>query len=84
MVCKLATVLFYIAFAATLCADVFFHGNGPVLLLAVTLLIITAAVMLFALVMYAREFCRIMKSTDPADQIDLAEVMDKKKRLGSE
>jgi len=31
--------------------------------------------------MYAREFFRILKSTDPEDQIDLAEVMDKKKRI---
>jgi hypothetical protein len=51
---------------------------------AVVLLVVTAAFMIFALVMYAREFFRILKSTEPEDQIDIAEMMDKKKRLKKE
>lgn len=75
---KLATILFYVTFVTILVMDVFqfYHQKTAILML-----VITAAFMIFALLMYAREFFRILKSTDPEDQIDLAEVMDKKKRI---
>ncbi|MCH4239635.1 MAG: CDP-alcohol phosphatidyltransferase family protein [Oscillospiraceae bacterium] len=75
---KLATVLFYITFVTILVMDLFgfYHQNT-----AIIMLVITAAFMIFALVMYAREFFRILKSGDPEDQINLAEVMDRKKRV---
>ena len=78
---KLATVLFYITFVTIIVMDMFafYHEDT-----AVVLLVVTAAFMIFALVMYAREFFRILKSTEPEDQIDIAEMMDKKKRLKKE
>lgn len=78
---KLATVLFYVTFVTIIVMDMFefYHQTT-----AVVLLVITGVFMIFALVMYAREFFRILKSTDPEDQIDLAELMDKKKRLKRE
>lgn len=75
---KLATVLFYITFVTILVMDLFgfYHQTT-----AIIMLVITAAFMIFALVMYAREFFRILQSDDPEDQINLAEVMDRKKRV---
>ncbi|WOC31667.1 MULTISPECIES: CDP-alcohol phosphatidyltransferase family protein [Caproicibacterium] len=78
---KLATVLFYVTFVTIMLMDMFrFYHAGT----AAVMLLITAAFMILALVLYAREFFRILKSNDPEDQIDLAEMMDKKKRLKKE
>jgi hypothetical protein len=41
--------------------------------------VITAGMMIFALIMYGREFFRILNSTAPEDQLDVKEMMDRKK-----
>ena len=74
---KLATILFYITFVTILAMDLFnFYQPVPVFVL----LVVTCALMIFALVMYAREFFRILKSDDPDDQFDFDEVMDKERK----
>ena len=71
---KVDTVLFYITFVSILLMDLLsVYYDVPVLVL----LTVTCVMMVFALVMYAREFFRILKSTAPEDQLDLDEVMDK-------
>lgn len=77
---KLATVLFYITFVTILAMDLFRLGE-MLQVPSFVLMCATAFFMVFALVMYARAFFRILKSDDPDDYLDLAEVMDKKRKL---
>jgi cardiolipin synthase (CMP-forming) len=50
------------------------------LYVSVTLLSITAAFMIYAFIRYAQIYFDIVRSDDPKYQIDLQEVMDRKKR----
>ncbi|MFU0832750.1 MAG: CDP-diacylglycerol--glycerol-3-phosphate 3-phosphatidyltransferase [Oscillospiraceae bacterium] len=75
---KTATVLFYISFGTI----VLLKGIWGIenLYVSVTLLSITAAFMIYAFIRYAQIYFDIVRSDDPKYQIDLQEVMDRKKR----
>ncbi|MCH3972440.1 MAG: CDP-alcohol phosphatidyltransferase family protein [Oscillospiraceae bacterium] len=75
---KVATVMFYVAFAVILVVDII-NQDKAFFPLIVALLVITAGMMIFALIMYGREFFRILNSTAPEDQLDVKEMMDRKK-----
>lgn len=75
---KTATVLFYISFGTiVLLKGVWGIEN---LYVSVTLLSITAAFMIYAFIRYAQIYFDIVRSDDPKYQIDIQEVMDRKKR----
>lgn len=61
---KLGTVMFYITIAAIVIMAVFNYVNKP---LSITLLCVTAAVQIYALVNYAIIFFRLTKSTDKSE-----------------
>jgi cardiolipin synthase len=74
---KLATVVFYISFTAIVIYRI--NGNDSILV-PVILLSITAAFMIYAFVRYIKIFFYILRSDDPAYNIDIDEVMDKKQK----
>lgn len=74
---KIATVLFYIS-CGTIVALKGIWGIEN-LAVSVSLLSITAAFMIYAFIRYARSYFAIVRSDDPKYQIDIQEVMDKKR-----
>lgn len=78
---KVATVLFYFSFGILVALK--WIWNYESLLLNVVLLSITAAFMIYAFVRYAKIYVQILHSDDPQYNIDIREVMDKKKKTRS-
>lgn len=78
---KVATVLFYFSFGTLVALK--WIWNYESLLLNVVLLSITAAFMIYAFVRYAKIYVEILHSDDPQYNIDIREVMDKKKKMRS-
>lgn len=76
---KIATVLFYISFGIIVILNAFDVGEKQELIVSVALLSITAAFMIYAFVRYAIIYFDIVRSDDPKYNIDLQEVMDKKR-----
>lgn len=75
---KVATTMFYVSFTVIVALKGIWNiENMPV---TVTLLSVTAALMIYAFVQYAKVFFAVLHSDDPKDSIDLQSVMDKKKR----
>jgi len=72
---KVATTLFYISFTIIVVMRIW---NVENLLVTITLLGITAALMIYAFVQYAKSFLGILRSDDPSYAMDMHEVMDKK------
>ena len=74
---KIATVLFYISFGTIVALKGIwkFESVG----LSVALLSVTAAVMIYAFVRYARIYLTIIHSDDPQYRMDIDEVIDKKR-----
>lgn len=77
---KIATVLFYISFGIIVFLKGVGTGASEELIVSVTLLSITAAFMIYAFIRYAKIYFDIVRSDDPKYQIDIQEVMDKKRR----
>jgi cardiolipin synthase len=75
---KVATVLFYCSFGTIVALKWIWHIES--LPLSITLLSITAAFMIYAFVRYANIYFTILHSDDPKYEIDIREVMDKKKQ----
>ena len=75
---KVATTLFYLSFT-TIVALKGIWGIED-MRVTVTLLSITAVSMIYAFVQYAKTYSAILHSDDPQYEIDIQEVMDKKKR----
>lgn len=78
---KVATVLFYFSFGILVALK--WIWNYESLLLNVVLLSITAAFMIYAFIRYAKIYVQILHSDDPQYNIDIREVMDKKKKTRS-
>ncbi len=75
---KVATVLFYISFGTIVGLKwIWNYANLP---LDIVLLSITAAFMIYAFVRYAKIYFAILHSDDPKYNLDIREVMDKKKK----
>lgn len=75
---KVATTMFYVSFTVIVALKGIW--NIEIMPLTVTLLSVTAALMIYAFVQYAKVFFTVLHSDDPKDSIDLQSVMDKKKR----
>ena len=75
---KTATVLFYISFGLIFALKCIWHYEN--LILTVGLLSVTAAFMIYALIRYAQIYFMILHSDDPQYNLDIDEVMDKKKK----
>lgn len=75
---KAATVLFYVSFGVIV--GLKWIWNYESLPLDITLLSITAAFMIYAFVRYAKIYAAILHSDDPQYDLDIREVMDKKKK----
>lgn len=75
---KVATTMFYVSFTVIVALKGIW--NIEIMPLTVTLLSVTAALMIYAFVQYAKVFLTVLHSDDPKDSIDLQSVMDKKKR----
>lgn len=75
---KVATTMFYVSFTVIVALKGIW--NIEIMPLTVTLLSVTAALMIYAFVQYAKVFFMVLHSDDPKDSIDLQSVMDKKKR----
>ena len=75
---KAATVLFYISFGTIV--GLKWIWNFENLPLDIVLLSITAAFMIYAFVRYAKIYFAILHSDDPKYNLDIQEVMDKKKK----
>jgi Phosphatidylglycerophosphate synthase len=75
---KVATALFYVSFTVIVALKGIWKIENMVV--TVTLLSITAVSMVYAFVQYAKTFFAILHSDDPQYEIDIQEVMDKKKR----
>lgn len=73
---KVATILFYISFTVIVALKGIWNIEN--LAVTVSLLSVTAAVMIYAFVQYAKIFSTILRSDDPKYQIDIQKVMDKK------
>ncbi len=75
---KMATVLFYVSFGIIFGLKCIWNYEN--IKLSIILLSITAAAMIYALVRYAKVYFMIMHSDDPKYNLDIQEVMDKKKK----
>ena len=74
---KIATVLFYISFGTIVALKGIWKIESPTLSMA--LLSVTAAVMIYAFVRYAKIYLKIIHSDDPQYRMDIDEVIDKKR-----
>lgn len=74
---KIATVLFYVSFGTIVALKGLWGIEN--LAVSVSLLSVTAAFMIYAFIRYARIYFTIVRSDDPKYQIDIREVMDKKR-----
>ena len=75
---KVATVLFYLSFGVIVALK--WIWNYESLPLDFVLLSITAVFMIYAFVRYAKIYFAILHSDDPQYNLDIREVMDKKKK----
>lgn len=75
---KVATVFFYLSFGTIVGLKwIWNYQNMP---LSVTLLSVTAVFMIYAFIRYAKIYFSILHSDDPKYNLDIHEVMDKKKK----
>ncbi|MCI1956205.1 MAG: CDP-alcohol phosphatidyltransferase family protein [Oscillospiraceae bacterium] len=74
---KVATVMFYISFGIIVALQSLFGKDY--LAVSITLLSITAGFMIYAFVRYAKSYFKILHSDDPQYNLDIQEIMDKKK-----
>ncbi|HEX3017991.1 MAG TPA: CDP-alcohol phosphatidyltransferase family protein [Caproicibacter sp.] len=74
---KAATVMFYISFGVIVALKSIL--GKEYLLVSVILLSITAGFMIYAFVRYAKIYFAILHSEDPTYNLDIQEVMDKRK-----
>lgn len=75
---KVATVLFYITFILLVVQEAFLHTENDMLILC--LLILTAVMMLYALLRYFLVFLRVLRSDDPRDELSLELKARREKR----
>lgn len=75
---KAATVMFYFSFGVIVALKSILGTDY--LLVSIILLSITAAFMIYAFVRYAKIYFAILHSDDPQYNLDIQEVMDKKKK----
>lgn len=74
---KTATVLFYISFGIIVSLKAIWGIEN--LSLSITLLSVTAGIMIYAFIRYAKTYFSILHSDDPQYKLNIQEVIDKKK-----